>query len=69
MDTTSPSRPDGEIWLLPGPAARKLAVTPRSLTRWAKAGKISFKRTVGGHHRYAASEVNALSCETEALAS
>ncbi len=69
MDSTSPSRPDGEIWLLPGPAARKLAVSPRSLTRWAKAGKIRYKRTLGGHHRYAGSEVDVLSGETEAVAS
>jgi excisionase family DNA binding protein len=30
------------------------------VTRWAKAGKIGFIRTLGGHRRYAAAEVQEL---------
>ena len=32
----------------------------KRFTRWAKAGKLSCVKTLGGHRRYLASEVNAL---------
>jgi excisionase family DNA binding protein len=35
-------------------------VDPKTVTRWAKAGKLSSIRTLGGHRRYRASEVQAL---------
>jgi hypothetical protein len=35
-------------------------VDPKTVTRWAKAGKLSSVRTLGGHRRYLASEVRAL---------
>jgi len=35
-------------------------VDPKTVTRWAKAGKLTAIRTLGGHRRYRASEVNAL---------
>lgn len=46
-----------EPLLTPAEAARALAITPVTLTRWAQAGKIACIRTPGGHRRYKASEV------------
>lgn len=35
-------------------------VDPKTVTRWAKAGKLSAIRTLGGHRRYRESEVKEL---------
>jgi excisionase family DNA binding protein len=35
-------------------------VDPKTVTRWAKAGKLTSIRTLGGHRRYKDSEVKAL---------
>ncbi len=37
-----------------------LRVDPKTVTRWAKAGKLTSIRTLGGHRRYRATEVHAL---------
>lgn len=36
------------------------AVNPKTVTRWAKAGKLTAIRTLGGHRRYRREEVEAL---------
>lgn len=45
------------LLLSPGEVAAMLYVHPRTVTRWAKAGKLSSVRTAGGHRRFALSEV------------
>jgi excisionase family DNA binding protein len=35
-------------------------VDPKTVTRWAKSGKLTSIRTLGGHRRYKESEVKAL---------
>ena len=35
-------------------------VDPKTVTRWAKAGKLTSIRTLGGHRRYRESEVRSL---------
>ncbi len=35
-------------------------VDPKTVTRWAKAGKLTSIRTLGGHRRYQEAEVRAL---------
>jgi predicted site-specific integrase-resolvase len=35
-------------------------VDPKTVTRWAKAGKLTSIRTLGGHRRYRESEERAL---------
>lgn len=40
--------------------ARQFGVNPKTVTRWAKAGKIAAVRTLGGHRRYRSSEVKRL---------
>ena len=51
---------DHEHLLTPGEVAALFRVDPKTVTRWAKAGKLSTIRTLGGHRRYLASEVHAL---------
>ena len=50
----------GDRLLTPGEVAALFRVDPKTVTRWAKAGKLSSIRTLGGHRRYRESEVRAL---------
>jgi excisionase family DNA binding protein len=43
--------------LTPGEVAMMFRVNPKTVTRWARAGKISAVRTLGGHRRFRASEI------------
>jgi len=49
--------PDADELLTPAEAARRLGVTPNTVTRWSRAGKISAIQTIGGHRRYRNSEI------------
>ncbi len=69
MTTPPPGFPTGashgppeapEKLLTPAEVAALFRVDPKTVTRWAKAGKLSSIRTLGGHRRYRASEVQAL---------
>lgn len=51
--------PNGDRLLTPGEVAATFRVDPKTVTRWAKAGKIESIRTPGGHHRFRESEVRA----------
>jgi excisionase family DNA binding protein len=51
---------DQEVLLTPKEVAKLFRVDPKTVTRWAKAGKITAIRTLGGHRRYRQSEVQAL---------
>ena len=51
---------DTETLLTPAEVAALFRVDPKTVTRWAKAGKLSSIRTLGGHRRYRQSEVRAL---------
>ena len=51
---------DGDELLTPSEVAALFRVDPKTVTRWAKAGKLTSIRTLGGHRRYRASEVYAL---------
>jgi excisionase family DNA binding protein len=55
--------PEPEALLTPAEVAALFRVDPKTVTRWAKAGKLSSIRTLGGHRRYRASEVTALLSE------
>lgn len=46
--------------LTPAEVATLFKVDPKTVTRWAKDGKLSSIRTLGGHRRYNEDEVNAL---------
>ncbi len=49
-----------EELLTPSEVAKLFRVDPKTVTRWAKSGKLSSIRTLGGHRRYRASEVRSL---------
>ena len=49
-----------EVLLTPAEVAKLLRVDPKTVTRWAKAGKLTAIRTLGGHRRYRKSEVQSL---------
>ncbi|NLF04820.1 MAG: BldC family transcriptional regulator [Actinomycetales bacterium] len=49
-----------EALLTPSEVATLFRVDPKTVTRWAKAGKLSSIRTLGGHRRYRESEVREL---------
>jgi len=52
--------PAQELLLTPSEVATLFRVDPKTVTRWAKAGKLTSIRTLGGHRRYKESEVKAL---------
>jgi excisionase family DNA binding protein len=49
--------PDDDALLTPSEVAAMFRVNPKTVTRWARAGKISAIRTLGGHRRFRASEI------------
>ncbi len=51
---------DTEPLLMPAEVAVLFRVNPKTVTRWAKAGKIRSIRTLGGHRRYRQADVLAL---------
>ena len=53
-------RTNDEELLTPSEVAKLFRVDPKTVTRWAKSGKLSSIRTLGGHRRYRAIEVRAL---------
>ena len=48
---------DDDTLLTPSEVAAMFRVNPKTVTRWARAGKISAIRTLGGHRRFRASEI------------
>ncbi|HWS58189.1 MAG TPA: BldC family transcriptional regulator [Actinotalea sp.] len=54
------ARTEPDALLTPAEVAEMFRVDPKTVTRWAKAGKISSIRTLGGHRRFRAAEVNEL---------
>ena len=56
--------PEADELLTPAEGAALFRVDPKTVTRWAKAGKLTSIRTLGGHRRYRAAEVRALLGDT-----
>jgi excisionase family DNA binding protein len=55
-----PRRPAGYDELLtPGEVAKIFSVDPKTVARWAKAGKLPSTQTPGGHRRYRRLDVRA----------
>lgn len=52
-----------ERLLTPGEVATLFRVDPKTVTRWATAGRIGSIRTPGGHRRFRESEVKAMLAE------
>jgi excisionase family DNA binding protein len=50
--------------LTPSEVARLFRVDPKTVTRWAKAGRLTSTQTIGGHRRYFRTEVEQLLMRT-----
>ena len=50
---------DGGL-LTPAEVAAMFRVDPKTVTRWAIAGKLSYVKTLGGHRRYPSDQVRLL---------
>lgn len=48
---------EDETLLTPSEVAKMFKVNPKTVTRWAKSGKLSSIRTLGGHRRFRESEI------------
>ena len=46
-----------EALLTPSEVAALFRVNPKTVTRWARAGKLTAIRTLGGHRRFRVSEI------------
>jgi excisionase family DNA binding protein len=58
---TAEGRPATSRTLLtPAEVARIFHVDPKTVARWAREGRVSSLRTLGGHHRYLRTEIEAL---------
>lgn len=51
---------EAEALLTPAEVASMFRVDPKTVTRWAKSGKLTSIRTLGGHRRYREAEVKSL---------
>jgi excisionase family DNA binding protein len=54
------TEPDIERLLTPAEVAAIFRVDPKTITRWAKSGRLTCVKTLGGHRRYRAAEILAL---------
>jgi excisionase family DNA binding protein len=61
-DAVAAQRQGGEApgYLLPAEVAELLSVSPKTVSRWAKEGKLPFMSTLGGHRRYPEAEIRKL---------
>jgi excisionase family DNA binding protein len=60
MNNRQDNIPADERLMTPAEGAAAFRVDSKTVSRWAKAGKIDFIRTVGGHRRFREAEVRAL---------
>ena len=51
---------DAEALLTPAEVAALFRVDPKTVARWAKTGKLTSLKTLGGHRRFHESEVRKL---------
>ena len=57
--------PDLPRYLRAAEVADILHVSPKTVSRWAKEGKLPFLKTLGGHRRYPAAEIRRLAAELQ----
>jgi excisionase family DNA binding protein len=60
-----PNHDAEDALLTPAEVAQMFRVSPKTVTRWARAGKLSAKRTLGGHRRFSEAEVRAFLSQVE----
>ena len=65
------ARPSGKAaitypsYLHTAEVADLLHVSPKTVSRWAKEGKLPFLKTLGGHRRYPEAEIRQLAAELQ----
>jgi excisionase family DNA binding protein len=60
--TTNTAIPSGpELLLTRSQVAAMLGVSPTTVTRWAREGRLPCRLTLGGHHRYSRGVIEAIS--------
>jgi excisionase family DNA binding protein len=52
--------PASQPWLTTSEAAQRLHVTAKTVARWASEGRLTHRRTLGGHRRYDPELIDAL---------
>lgn len=52
--------PEDDVYLRSSEVADLLHVSPKTVSRWAKEGKLPYRRTLGGHRRFPADGIRAL---------
>jgi excisionase family DNA binding protein len=58
--TNEADKHETEALMTPAEVAALFRVDPKTVTRWARSGKLGSIQTLGGHRRYRESEVRAL---------
>ena len=51
---------EAPTYLRPAEVADLLSVSPKTVSRWAKDGKLPFMKTLGGHRRFPEAEIREL---------
>ncbi len=49
-----------EVFLTPSEVASSLGVSPNTVTRWAREGRMPYQMTLGGHRRFDAAVIDEL---------
>jgi excisionase family DNA binding protein len=57
--------PELPQYLRAAEVAAILQVSPKTVSRWAKEGKLPFLKTLGGHRRYPEAEIRELAAELQ----
>jgi excisionase family DNA binding protein len=57
--------PEDPPYLHPAEVADIMHVSPKTVSRWAKEGKLPCLKTLGGHRRYPATEIRQLADELQ----
>jgi excisionase family DNA binding protein len=55
-----PKGGEAPSYLLPAEVAELLSVSPKTVSRWAKEGKLPFLKTLGGYRRYPEAQIRQL---------
>ncbi len=66
--TVRAMRPQGvseNMLMTPAEVAALFRVSPKTVARWSRAGKLTALRTLGGHRRFKMEEVEALRAEVD----
>ncbi|CAN5631531.1 hypothetical protein BH24ACT26_BH24ACT26_03610 [soil metagenome] len=58
---------DDEVYITSGEVARILRVSPKTVARWAKEGKLPHLVTLGGHRRFPSGPIHELASRLQVV--